>query len=437
MSLDGLAFSASGDASVPDAWWTALGDPALDAHVRDALGANFSVRAAFARLDGAQAVVRRTRAALAPSVSADVGGNLSSDGPLGGGRRAPFEVGLGISWEIDLWGRVRAQVDGETARTAATREDARAAALSLSAEVAEVWVGIAAAHEQLALLDAQIATNQSLIEVVEARVLHGLAGPADLHRQERLLEQTRAQRIAADADLQVLHHQLPVLLGRPPQESVSPLPTALPPLPPLPDAGVPAELIRRRPDLRASEHALRAADADVAAAIADLFPRLTIGAGTSWSPPTAESLLAGWLASLAASVVAPLFEGGARRAEVRRNRAVVEQRLAEYGDAALRALQEVEDALVRDRQQDALVQNVARRVALAERAVESLGARYQGGHDVGFLDVVTAQAAAQQLQREQIDQRRRHLEQRIGLYRALAGGIDPADADLHTEEAPP
>lgn len=432
--MDQLAFSPAGEAPLEDAWWRALDDEALHGHIDDALRDNFSVQAAFARLDAARALTRRTRAPLFPTVSAEAGTNLSTDGPLAGGTRAPFSVGLAVHWELDLWGRVRAQVEAQQQAADAQREDARAAALSLSAEVARAWVDLAATQEQLALLDAQIDTNLSLVEVVEARVLHGIQGPADLLRQNRLLEQTRAQRLSRAADLEVLEHRLAVLLGRPPQTAVTPRPATLPGLPPLPDASVPADLLTRRPDLRAAEHALRSADASVAAAVADQFPQVSLSGDVFNTPDSAAALLQGWVASLGASLVATLLQGGQRRAEIDRTRAVVDQRLAEYGDAVLVALQEVEDALTRDRAQQSLVANVDRQVALAEQTMDSLTARYTGGLDVGFLDVVTAQGTAQQLRRDQIAARQEHLAVRIDLYRALAGGIDRPDD--HEEDAP-
>ena len=337
--------------------------------------------------------------------------------------------GVSLSWEIDLWGRVGAQVSAQEQRTAASLEDARAAALSLAAEVVRTWVEIAATRQELALLEAQVETNRRLVEAIEARVVNGIQGPADLLRQERLLEQTHADRLARETDLELLEHRLPVLLGRPPQHQIRPLPEAMPALPPLPAAGIPAELLRRRPDVRAAEHALRATDKDVVAAIADQFPRLSLNASFFGFPDSPAALLQGFVASLGVGLLANLVKGGERRAEIRRSRALVEEALALYGDVVLVALQEVEDALALDGRQGELVANIDRQVDLAEQTVESLTARYTGGLDVGFLDVVTAQPAAQQLRRDQIEVRREQLGYRIGLYRALAGGLEPTERE--------
>lgn len=429
VDVEPLAFSDSGEAPLREAWWTAFEDEALDRHVEDALRDNFGVQAAFARLRQAEAVVRRERAPLYPSVSAYADSSVGTDDPFGGVQRVPVEVGLQAGYEVDLWGRIRAGVRARKERREMTRQDARTAALSVSAEVANTWIALGATREQLALLDQQLRANEGMAKVVEARFLNGVVRQADSLRQTRLLEQTRAERVARLADLEVLENRLAVLLGRPPQDRIEPLPDGLPVLPPLPDAGVPLDLVRRRPDVLAAERALYAADAEVAAAIADQFPRLNLRGAVSVAPSSPEAILTGWVASIGAGLLAPLLGAGQRRAEVRRTRAVVDEELANYGAALLGALQEVEDALARNRRQQELVDNLDRQVRLADRTAAGLQAQYTGGLDVGYLDVLTAQTTAQSLRRQQIAARRTQLELRVDLFRALAGGVEPPMED--------
>ncbi len=428
VDVQSLAFSRAGQAERPADWWTSFDDPGLDTLVDEALTGNFTVRAAFARLEAARAVVRRTRSDLGPSVSAFVDGSVGTDDPFGGVQRVPVEGGFRASYEIDLWGRIRASLRADVERFEEARSDAEVAALSLTADVVRTWVALAAVEEQLTLLDEQIRANEGLVRVVEARFLNGVVRQADTLRQERLLEQTRAAKLDQLAAREVLQHRLAVLVGRPPQETIS-SPSVLPEVPALPDPGVPAELLRRRPDVLAAEHAVRAADADVAAAIANQFPRLTLTGLASNAPVSPADLLRGWVASLSAGLFAPLFESGRRRAEVRRTRAIVEAELAEYGAVVLNALREVEDALARDRVQVDVVDNVTRQVGLAERAASGLQAQYVGGLEVGYLDTLTAQTTSQQLRRQQIAARQEALFRRIDLYVALAGGVVPPSED--------
>jgi len=423
VDVGSIAFTRTGEAPRDAAWWTVFDDPSLDAVVRDALTNNFSVRAAFARLEAARAVVRRARSELGPDLSGFVDSSVGTDDPFGGIQRVPVEFGFQASYEIDLWGRIRAGVKAERERVAASQADAEAAALSLSADVVRTWIALGAVEEQRALLDEQIRANEGMAAVTRARFLNGVIRQADTLRQERLLEQTVGARLNQLATREVLQHRLAVLLGRPPQQTVVTSPTRLPAIPPLPETGVPAELLRRRPDVRAAEHRLRAADADVAVAVANLYPRLSLSGIASNAPTSAAALLEGWVASLGASLFAPIFESGRRRAEVRRTRALVDAQLADYGDTLLVALQEVEDALSRDRIQSGVVDNLVRQVDLAERAADGLQAQYLGGLEVGYLDTLTADTTAQQLRRQQIGARQDALLRRIDLYVALAGAV--------------
>lgn len=429
LDVQPLAFSQGGDAAAPDRFWTAFDDPGLDRAVQTALSDNFDVQAAYGRLHAAEAVVRRERGAWVPDLEGFGRTSIGSADPFEGTQRVPIEIGLQSSYEIDLWGRIGAQIRGEAQRREARRGDAQAAALGVAAEVANTWVALAANQEQLRLLEAQIVSNQQMAEVVRTRFLNGVVRQADTLRQDRLVEQTRAQQIEALQERDLLQHRLAVLLGLPPRAPLPSLPEALPAAPALPSTGVPSELMRRRPDVRAAEHSLYAADADVAVAVTDQFPRFTLRGVLSTAPTSPEALLTGWVASLAASVLAPIFAGGQRRAEVRRTKGLLEAQVATYGGVLLTALREVEDALVRNQRQAETVASLQTQLELAEQTSENLAFQYMGDLGVSYLDVLTARTNAQQLRRQEIDARQRLLEVRIDLYRALAGGLEREEGD--------
>ncbi len=434
VDVEPLAFSTSGVQPIADHWWQAFGDADLDAAVDEALANNFSVRAAFSRLEAAQALVRQSRAGLMPTLGTFVTGSVGTGQGVDNNLRSFVEVGVEASYEIDLWGRIRGQIRGDVARREATRMDAEAAAIALSAAVVNTWIALGATREQIALLDQQIAANEGMAEVMNARFLYGVVRQGDALRQERLLEQTRAQRVERLTDLEVLEHRLAVLLGRTPDDTWSRPPEHLPALPAMPSAGVPLDLIRRRPDVRAAEYRVAAVNADVAVAIADQFPQLRIGGGVSNIPASAQALLTGWVAQLAANLVAPLFEGGRRRAEVSRRKALLEAAVADYGDTLLITLQEVEDALTRNRRQAELLALVDTQADLATRAADGLQAQYTGGLDVTYLDALSARTTAQELSRQQIDARRTQLALRVDLFRALAGPL-PDNDDSENDDA--
>ncbi|MEP4372473.1 MAG: efflux transporter outer membrane subunit, partial [Alloalcanivorax venustensis] len=325
-------FSRSGEAAAPQQWWVAFDDSSLNRLVDRALGANLDLQAAYERLNQARAVRERQEAGLFPSLEARAGAERRDDGDS---ETDLFSAGLAAEYELDLWGRVRAQADAEAFRVAASGADYQAAALSLAAEVANTWFELLTQRTQQELASAQLDTNRDVLSLIRARFGIGESASADVLRQRQLVEASREQLLTVQARTRVLEHQLAVLLGEPPRGVAFPDDGTLPALPPLPATGVPAELVRRRPDLRRAYYQLQAADADLASAVAERFPRLTLSASLSNETTDSEALFDDWLATLAGNLVLPLIDGGQRRAEARRFRSLREQRLYEYGQAAL------------------------------------------------------------------------------------------------------
>jgi NodT family efflux transporter outer membrane factor (OMF) lipoprotein len=325
-------------------------------------------------------------------------------------------------YEIDLWGRIDSRVAAERLRARATLADYQTAALSLSAEIVRTWYRLMESLRQLALLDEQIATNQKVLQLLRDRFGSGQVRSVDILRQEQLSESTREQRLVVESERAVLGHQLAVLLGRPPQAGVEVASRELPALPPMPATGIPGELLRRRPDVRRAYQLLLAADRDLAAALSNRYPRLSLTASLATAESSADDLFRDWFASLAANLLGPLFDGGARAAEVEQARAVKRRLLYAYGETALVAFREVEDALIQEAKQGERIASLARQVALARRAYEQLGVEYLNGLS-NYIDVLAALTEEQALQRELVTAERELLELRVALYRALAGGF--------------
>ena len=416
------SFSASGSAALPDRWWTAFGSEGLDAAIDTALASNFDLRTAWERLRAAEAVTDRTSALLWPAVDASADARTTDPEDAQGGGDS-FRLDLAASYEVDLWGRIGSRAEAERLRAEATRAEYRAAALSLSAEVARAWVRLAEAGSQVELVDRQVETNETVLELLENRFGSGQVRAVDLLRQRQLLEATREERTLALERRQVLEHRLAVLLGRTPQSGPGFEPDRLPELPALPGTGVPVELIRRRPDVRSAFLRLRAADRDVASAISDQYPRLTLFASTATEAGTPGNLFEDWIRTLGGNLLAPLFYGGELRAEVDRTEAVRQQRLFEYGQATLTAYREVEDALVREARQRERVARIETQLSLAGQAYEQLRVQYLNGTS-DYLDVLTALDRVQQLDRDLLGARLARVEARISLYRALAGSFE-------------
>ena len=422
------SFTQTGDAHAPSTWWEALEDDDLNALVTEALDGNFSLAQLRARLDQARAVAKRDGAGLYPAIDGNVSTSKTYSELDATSSRAvrvdstDFTAGLSASWEIDLWGRARAARDAARRDVVASQLDLQAGQVSLSAEVALTWARLAERKAVAALLERQVEINRQLAELLELRFKRGRAGIADVLRQKQLVESTRAEGLRAQADVRTQAHRLAVLLGRSPIGARFDTPTMATPPPALPATGVPSALLDRRPDVRRARARVEAADLRVVVARADRYPRLTLTGSGRFTAEDIENLLDNWIATLGAQLAAPLFDGGRRRAEVDRTRAVLDERLGAYGEAVLVALQEVEDALFGERQQRALVGSVERQLELAESVVSRLRDAYRNGA-VDYLDVLNALLSQQSLERAQLTAARELLERRIELHRALAGAV--------------
>ena len=417
------AFSATGAQPTPDRWWLMLNDADLAGLVDQSLAGNMTLRILWDRVDQAGAVARRSAAPLYPAVDGTAG--TLREREKRAGRPALYQttlsVGLLADYEVDLWGRIRSTVNAADLEVQATREDLAAAAITLSATVANTWYRLVELRGQIALLDGQIRTNEQYLDLTTLRFRTGKVSAVDVLQQRQLVEATRSEKIQAESDLKVLEHQLAILVGRAPAAPVAAPGGHLPALPPLPGTGLPADLVRKRPDTRSAFVRLQEADQQIAAAVADQFPRLSLSATTVTSAGQLRDLFDNWLAGLAANMVAPLFDGGQRAAEVERTRAVASERLHFYGQTVLVALGEVENALVQERQQALFLTSVEQQLALASKATEQTRQHYvQGGLD--FLRVLDALRSQQRLERDCLQARRELVGFRIDLYRALGGG---------------
>ena len=416
------AFSATGAAPLPDEWWTAFQDEQLDALVAQAMRENFSLRIAWDRLGQARAVAARSKAPLWPSLdgSADAA-RTTVRTPMARTSTTKFSLGLLAGYEVDLWGRIRSTHDADLLDVQAGRDDLHAAAITLAAQVAQTWFDLVEQRGQLTLLDEQLKTNRDYLEIVTLKFRRGQVSATDVLQQRQLVETTRGDRALVESTIAVLENLLAVLVGQPP-ESFSPAHLAtLPEVPALPRTGVPAEWIRRRPDVRAAERRIQAADRRLAAAIADQFPRLGISLRAETSAEAVRNLFDNWLASLAANLAGPMLDGGRRRAEVQRTKAVVSERINAYGQVTLASLAEVENAIAQEAQQAQYVKSLRRQLDLADQATKQTLDNYTRA-TMDFTRYLTTLLAYQRLQRTHLRARRQLVQFRIDLYRSLAGG---------------
>ena len=430
---DALAGVLPGTTAVPPEWTATTGvdgtviadwlrtfqDPQLDALVDEALQHNLDLVAAAARVDGSAALATAARALLYPQLTSTGLAGVVSRGDM----RSRSGLVLDVSWELDLWGRVRAAGASADALREATAADALSARQSLAALVATLWYQSIATDRLRATAITAASVYDELLRLVRARQDVGQVGGQDVALATADLERARERERAFSASLQQIIRSVEVLLGRYPAAEVKLAPD-LPPVPaPIPD-GLPSELLERRPDLVAAERRVASAFHAVQSAKAARLPRfaLTFSGGRS-SSELIRLIGVGagfWRASL--EMFAPLFLGGALQAQVRLANADQEAALALFGQAALRAFSEVESSLAND---PLLADQQRHLEAVLTQDTEALRLgrlRYEGGA-TDLLHVLEMQERVLDSQFALVAIRNDRLANRIALHLALGGGF--------------
>jgi NodT family efflux transporter outer membrane factor (OMF) lipoprotein len=344
-----------------------------------------------------------------------------------------YGTGLAASYEVDLWGRIRADIAAARYEMEASREDLHAAMESIAAQVVLTWLDLIEARQELELVQRQLESNRTTLELVELRRAKGLASALDVFQQRQAVAGREAILPVLELRIESLHYQIALLLGKTPQQGPRMETQAYAPLGPLPETGLPSDLLARRPDVRAAGLRLQAADWAVAAARADRLPSLRLSAGVDLTGNAVDDLFDDWLARLAASVTGPVFDGGRRKAAVERARAVVDERLAAYKRVVVTAIFEVADALLRETKQRELIAALEVQYDAARQTHEEALTRYRKGLN-DYLPVLNALTNMQNLERELLQEERTLRFERVQIALALGGSWMEA-ARAQTEES--
>jgi len=418
-------FTSSGEVALDEQWWTLFNDPVLNRLVEQGHSENLTIKSAWDRLDQAGAVARQAGSSLLPSLDANAAftstrtktSGITSDSDL-------YSLGLAAGYELDLWGRVRGANKAADLELLATGEDLKSALLTVTAEVATTWLQLVEQYGQKRIINEQIAINGKTLELVELQFRTGKVGIADLLQQRQLVERNRGELTRVEVTISLLEHALAILLGKEPGEAGELEPASFHKLPPLPETGLKIELLERRPDIQSAWYAVRAANQRTRSAIADRFPKVTLGARASTSSTNSSGLFDDWATSLSANLLGPIIDGGNRRAEVDRRRAITSEALNRYRLTVLEAITEVEDALVRELRQADYLASLEAQLELSTAATERIRDRYTKGSE-NYQRVLDSILSEQSLQRSILTARRQLYEYRIALYRSLAGGWQP------------
>ncbi len=421
------------------AWWEIFADPALNDLESQIETANQSLAQAQAQYGEARALVGAASAAYFPSVSANASrtrsqrygnsspsaGSDSSSTPESSSRPAEaYSLIFDANWEPDVWGRVRRSVEAQRANAQANVADLESVRLSLHAQLAQTYFQLRIADEQQRLLNESVAAYQKSFELTENQYKVGVAARANVVQADTQLKSAQVQAIDLGITRAQLEHAIAVLVGKAPADfsiPVTPLTTQPPAIPIL----LPSQLLQRRPDVAAAERRVAAANAQIGVAESAFFPSLGLSASGGYQ----SSSFAKWLTapsrvwSLGPALAETLFDGGARRAQVRQAQAAYEASVANYRETALTAFQNVEDylAALRILEQEGEAADAA--VKSAQEFLRIATNQYRAG-TVSYLDVVTAQNAAYNSQRSAINTLGTRLIDSVALIKAIGGAWD-------------
>lgn len=405
------------------AWWLQFRNKELDMIVAAALAGNLDVAVAERRIDQAQAVVARTRGGGLPTLDASV--QVDHDIKRSPRRDDAVEGQLGLEWEPDIFSRRSADRERRRLELAAIVHRRDAVRFGVSAAVVETYYGLVEQRRLLGLLEKQRQTAEDVLRLIEMRHREGMISRLDVLQQQGQLAEIASLVPPTMAALRDLELQLDLLSGR----GVTPggqfaMQEAFGELPPLAAIAVGDRLLVRRPDLLAAQADIAAADADVALAVANRMPRLTLGVDAVWIDGRASS--GSPLVTLAVSLVQPLLDWGARRAETERTRAVLRERVLDYAGLYLAAVNELESTVFAEARQRELLKALQDRRDILDATLVQATDRYESG----LTDYLAVLAVTQQLyavEQRLIREHRRLVSVRVAQHRAMGGGV-PASA---------
>ncbi len=402
-------------------WWLDFNDGTLNTLIEGAFYNNYNLLSAKEHIEEAGALARQKDAELLPDLEGGVAASLIHNGQESTTSKN-FTPSFSASYEIDLWGQLAAQQETALLNLETNKANFDTVLITLSAEIANTWFSLIENYLQLKLLKKQQEINRKMQEVISVQFRTGKAGIEDMLQQEQLIEAGNEDIASLNSNGRRLEFQLNTLLGKPVHSPIPALPKDLPQLAPLPATGIPADTIMKRPDVQAAYYQLEAADKNVAIAVAQRLPRLSLSASVYDSSSRFADIFNTWFINLGANLVGPLFDGGKRLAEVDRTKAAARRQYYSFGQTLLEAAIEVETNLTKEKEQQKILHSRELQLKLAADTVDHITIRYRQGAE-NYQRVLTALRSHQNLQRDILRSRLQQILTRISLYRAISGRI--------------
>jgi NodT family efflux transporter outer membrane factor (OMF) lipoprotein len=427
--MDGWKTANPSDQLHRGAWWEIFGDEQLNALEAQLAISNQDLKIAQARFQQARAMIRFNRAAQFPTISTAPGISSIRDSAnrpyfTTTSSTGDFVLPFDLSYELDVWGRVRRTVAASREEAQATASDLETVSLSLHAELAFDYFELRSADAQKQLLDDTVKTYQDALQLTTNRFEGGAAPKSDVDQARTQLQTTMVQDTDVSVARAQFEHAIAILLGKPPAAfGLPPLPLQVEP--PAISVGLPSQLLERRPDIAAAERRVAESNEQIGIARAAFFPTIILSASAGFE----GNSIANWFDwpsrfwAVGPSALQTLFDAGRRRATSQAALANYDATVAGYRETTLTALQQVEDNLAALRILDQEAQQQKDATASAQESLQVFTDRYIGGADP-YLQVLTAQTIALQNERNDVDIRRRRMDASVLLIKALGGGWD-------------
>ena len=419
-------FSIETDKSEPiENWWFCFGSDELNTLIKDALDNNFDLKTLKAKVVQSKARVEKENASFFPDLGFSFEGQKrrtqvkttrnSSSNYIDS---HSWDSSLSGSYTADVWGEAKASKQAQIKSLQAVEQDLKASTLELTAQIAKIWIDIIATRNKRNILNSQIKINTTLLELQKLRFVNGKATALDVSQQREVLAEASSQVPLLEKQERLLLNNLTFLSGKTAINTIRLNTEMLPELVTIPKAGIPSDLLKNRPDIQAAKMRLSSAQWEVTVAKADFLPSFKLSAQALFSNGELDLMFHNWVAALAASIAGPIFDGGFRKAELKRVRAAAEEQLYVYTRIVAKAIFEVEDSLTGIQKQNDYVRLLQEELDVARLTLKDAMIQYRNGKS-SYLSYLIAWTSIERLERQLIGERANIIQEQIKLYSAL------------------
>lgn len=424
------SFSINTHGSEPiEKWWFFFKSDELNRLINDAIAHNFNLKILDTKIAQAKAAIEKKDASFFPDLGFSFGGqknttqikkihsksSIREDGHS-------WDYSLTGSYVPDVWGEAEAESQARVSGLKAAILDVRTATLELTADIAETWIDILAARNRKNILSRQIKINKTLLALQKLRFANGKANALDVSQQREALAEAKSQAPLLEKQERLFLNRLAFLSGKTGVDTLLVTSHFLPEPVMLSSAGIPSDLLKNRPDIQAAKMRLSSAQWEITAARADFLPTFSLTAQALFSSGELDLLFHNWVAKLAASIAGPIFDGGFRKAEIKRLKAAAQEQLNFYAATVSGAIREVEDRLVSIQKQAAYIKLLEKELSVVRLTLKDAMVHYQHGQS-SYLPYLTAWTRVQRLERQLVGERAIYIKDRIRLHRVLGWRI--------------